>query len=78
MPKYDLIAKEINWCESNRNPAQKVYQDGFIAGLYHALFLMKSRPTPRSLEGIRFAHHCTHGYNGLCPVCDALQTPPKP
>lgn len=45
MPKYDLIANEIEWCETHRNPEQEVYQDGFIAGLQHALFLMKSSPT---------------------------------
>lgn len=21
--------------------------------------------------------HCEHGYNGLCPICDAMQTPPS-
>ena len=50
MPKFDLIEEDIKWCEANRNPEQQVYQDGFIAGLYHALFLMKSRPTPRALD----------------------------
>lgn len=45
MPKYDLIEEDIKWCEEHRNPAEQVYQDGFIAGLRHALFLMKSRPT---------------------------------
>jgi hypothetical protein len=64
MPKYDLITNEIKWCEENRNPEQKDYQDGFIAGLRHALFLMKSRSM------------CEHGYNGLCPTCDAMNTPP--
>jgi hypothetical protein len=50
MPKYDLIAEEIKWCEAHRNPEQMVYQDGFIAGLYHALWLMKSRPTPLAVD----------------------------
>lgn len=50
MPKYDLIEEEIKWCESHRNPAEQVYQDGFIAGLRHALFIMKSRPTPLAVD----------------------------
>lgn len=45
MPKYDLISEEIKWCEAHRNPEQQVFQDGFISGLQHALFLMRSRPT---------------------------------
>lgn len=45
MPKYDLIEQDIAWCEANRNPDEKVYQDGFIAGLRHALFLMKRHPS---------------------------------
>jgi hypothetical protein len=24
-----------------------------------------------------YPKHCEHGYNGLCPTCDAMQTPPK-
>ena len=50
MPKYDLIEAEIKWCEAHRNPEQKVFQDGFISGLQHALFLMKSRPTRREAD----------------------------
>jgi len=48
MPKYDLIEAEIQWCETHRNPddpEQTIYQDGFVAGLYQALWLMKSRQT---------------------------------
>lgn len=47
MPKHDLIAEDIKWCEAHRNPAEEIYQDGFIAGLRHALFLMKSTPLLR-------------------------------
>ena len=56
MPKYDLIAEEIKWCEEHRNPAEQVYQDGFIAGLRHALFLMKSRPTHAGNDMTRGAY----------------------
>lgn len=45
MPKYNLIEEEIKWCEAHRNPKEKKYQDGFISGLGHALWLMKSRRT---------------------------------
>jgi hypothetical protein len=55
MPKYDLIEKEIEWCEANRTNA-KEYQDGFIAGLRHALFLMKSRTSYTHTEPVRVAH----------------------
>jgi hypothetical protein len=24
-----------------------------------------------------YPKHCEHGYNGLCPTCDAMQTPPE-
>jgi hypothetical protein len=50
MPKYDLIEAEIKWCAEHRHPLEKVYQDGFIAGLQHALWLMKSRPIDREAE----------------------------
>ncbi|HLE52726.1 MAG TPA: hypothetical protein VI755_11725 [Anaerolineales bacterium] len=34
--------------------------------------------TMRALDGVvRTPKHCEHGYNGLCPVCDASQTPPR-
>lgn len=45
MPKHDLIEQDIAWCEANRNPDEKVFQDGFVAGLRHALFLMKRHPS---------------------------------
>ena len=50
MPKSDLIAEEIKWCEEHRNPQAEVYQDGFISGLKHALFLMNSSPTMRAAD----------------------------
>jgi len=33
--------------------------------------------TKRALDGVGVAPHCEHGWNGLCPVCDACQTPPR-
>jgi hypothetical protein len=24
-----------------------------------------------------YPKHCKHGYNGLCPTCDAYNTPPE-
>jgi hypothetical protein len=33
--------------------------------------------TQRALDGVVRTPFCEHGYNGLCPVCDALQTPPR-
>lgn len=42
-----LIEKEIKWCEANRTPGEEIYQDGFIAGLKQALFLVKSKPVVR-------------------------------
>ena len=53
MPKYNLLEEEIKWCKAHRNPKEKKYQDGFISGLEHALWLMKSRPTPRALDGAK-------------------------
>ena len=50
MPKYNLLEEEIKWCKAHRNPKEKKYQDGFISGLEHALWLMKSRPTPRAAD----------------------------
>jgi hypothetical protein len=28
-------------------------------------------------HGMKIPLHCEHGYNGLCPECDAMNTPPK-
>jgi uncharacterized membrane protein YagU involved in acid resistance len=28
-------------------------------------------------HGIKIPLHCEHGYNGLCPECDAMNTPPQ-
>lgn len=63
MPKYDLIEEDIKWCKAHRNPEQETYQDGFIAGLEHALFLMKSRSE--------------RGFS-TCPECGALGYSHKP
>jgi len=30
-----------------------------------------------ALDGARVAAHCEHGYNGSCPECSAVQTPPR-
>jgi hypothetical protein len=51
MPKYDLIEEEIKWFNDNRtttgnNDADKLiksFQDGFVAGLQHALWLMTTK-----------------------------------
>jgi hypothetical protein len=32
---------------------------------------------PYALDGARVAPHCVHGYNGSCPECSAVQTPPR-
>ena len=32
---------------------------------------------PYALDGARVAPHCEHGYNGSCPECSAVQTPPR-
>ncbi len=28
-------------------------------------------------DGVIVAPHCVHGYNGTCPECGAMQTPPR-
>lgn len=71
--KYDLIAEEIKWCEAHRNPEQMVYQDGFIAGLQHALFLMRSRPTKDVADGFTAdGCGCIPALNIVCPVHAAI------
>jgi len=73
MPKYNLIEEEIKWCKAHRNPKEKKYQDGFISGLEHALWLMKSRPTPRAADAVSKYCNCTWpepqgGY--FCVACN--------
>jgi hypothetical protein len=79
MPKYDLIAEEIMWCKAHRNPEHTVYQDGFIAGLQHALSLMTSRPTKDAADlavrpaGCRCASYVLyHEHHELCPLAKPL------
>ena len=33
--------------------------------------------TQHTPDGARVAPHCVHGYNGTCPECGAMQTPPR-
>jgi len=33
--------------------------------------------TQRAPDLANVPPHCEHGYNGLCPTCDAMQTPPS-
>ena len=42
--KIDIIKQEIVWCESHRDMCQegKVYEDGFVRGLIHAIYLIQS------------------------------------
>lgn len=48
---------------------------GFIAKVFR--ISLEVCPTPLALDGAKVAPHCNHGYNGLCPVCAACQTPPR-
>lgn len=72
MPKYDLISEEIKWCEEHRNPAEEVYQDGFIAGLRHALFLMKSRPTQDAADRLP---RCRNMILVILIQCSSIMSP---
>jgi hypothetical protein len=38
---------------------------------------IRAHLTQLALDGARVAHHCEHGYNGVCPECGAVQTPPR-
>lgn len=37
----------------------------------------ESRRTQHAPDGAIVAPHCVHGYNGTCPECGAMQTPPR-
>ena len=37
----------------------------------------KRQPTQRAVDGAKVAPHCEHGWNGNCPECSAVQTPPR-
>ena len=39
--------------------------------------LSETHLTKHALDGARVAPHCVHGYNGTCPECGAMQTPPR-
>lgn len=38
----EVIEQEIKWCEENRGMNSKEFEDGFIAGLKQALFLINA------------------------------------
>lgn len=48
---------------------------GIVARLF-GIRLEVVRPTKRALDGAYIvAPHCEHGWNGICPHCDAYVTP---
>jgi hypothetical protein len=46
--KISLIREEIKWCESHRGMKPVEFEDGFIAGLKQAIYLLQHSPTLRA------------------------------
>lgn len=49
---------------------------GFVARSF-GIRLEVVCPTKRALDGAYIVPHCEHGWNGVCPECGAMQTPPR-
>ena len=50
---------------------------GFVARVF-GIRLEVVCPTKRAMDGAYIvAPHCEHGWNGTCPECGAMQTPPR-
>lgn len=49
-----------------------------IGGIRHAFLAgWQAAQQTYALDGARVAPYCEHGYNGSCPECSAVQTPPR-
>ena len=61
---------EIKYVESGSDVSILVIAPKDIINNYHAAQQQVERTALRPLLP------CVHGYNGICPICDAMNTPP--